>query len=129
MKNITKTGIAALSLILLAGALSPTDAAYPYRNCKQYIKSAKWIKRFGEMSLSVVPTDCGRSIHPRETKRAFNELYRKHVHDKNWYNTQSMRNQFSCHLAIARHKPEWNLEPYRKDVGYKATQAANCNPH
>lgn len=123
-----KTGIA-LSIILLAGAISPVNAAYPYHNCKQYIQSGKWIKRFGEMTLSVVPTDCGRSIHPRETKKAFAELYSKFGHDKDWYNTQGMRTQFSCHLAIARYKPEWNLDPYRKSVGYKATEEAGCNPH
>ncbi|EFE97284.1 DUF2599 domain-containing protein [Serratia odorifera] len=107
----------------------PASADYPYRNCQRYIKSASWIERYGEMTLAVIPTDCGRSIYSRETDRAFAELVNKFGKDKYWRNTRGMRDQFACHYSIARKKQVWNLDPYRKDVGYEATEKAGCNPH
>ncbi len=46
-------------------------------------------------------------------------------------NRTNLRDQFMCHfdLRLATFaKGSWNLESYRKDVGYPKTVAARCNP-
>jgi hypothetical protein len=40
----------------------------------------------------------------------------------------SLLSQLHCHAVFARHKPRWNLEAWRPDVGYVRTVAALCNP-
>jgi hypothetical protein len=40
----------------------------------------------------------------------------------------SLLSQFRCHAAFALHKPRWNLEAWRPDVGYTRTVLAECNP-
>lgn len=39
-----------------------------------------------------------------------------------------MGDQYWCHTTFARSKDNWNLEPWRPDVGYLATVLAQCNP-
>ncbi|PQQ29367.1 DUF2599 domain-containing protein [Photorhabdus hindustanensis] len=118
-------------LVLFFGmAVFPASANNGHNNCRHgpYIESGKWIKRFGKMTLAVVPTKCGRNLHFGRTNEAFKELERKFSNSPHWYNTKGMRNQFDCHVDIARNKDKWNLDPYRKHVGYSATKKAGCNP-
>ncbi len=58
----------------------------------------------------------------------FYEIAKKFSGSPYWKNTRGMINQLTCHLAIAREKDKWNLEPFRPYVGYAATVAAGCNP-
>lgn len=43
-------------------------------------------------------------------------------------NLSGMGDQYWCHTTFARSKDNWNLEPWRPDVGYLATVLAQCNP-
>lgn len=119
-------------LVLFFGmAVFPASANNGHNNCRNgpYIDSATtWKPRGNKMTLSVKPTKCGRNLRPGKTDKAFNELKHKYGNSRHWYNTKSMRNQFDCHVKIARNKDRWNLEPHRKHVGYSATKKAGCNP-
>lgn len=45
-----------------------------------------------------------------------------------WDNSEGMRQQYLCHVDFAKYENNWNLEPWRPNVGYNATVAAGCNP-
>nr|WP_246237960.1 DUF2599 domain-containing protein [Pseudomonas akapageensis] len=104
--------------------------------CPTYIQSAAWVNRDDpgtrkkEWTLSVVPTNCGRAIQPDQTDAFYQELVAKYGKDTNWTANDKggMRRQLVCHLVQARHKPEWNLEPFRPDVSHEASLNAGCNP-
>lgn len=110
------------------------------QNCAEYIQSGTWnymfIKdpnyetnyQFNEWRLSLVPTSCGRTIDSSETAYMFYEIVKKFGQNEHWTNNRGMINQLTCHLAIARNKDTWNLEPWRPYVGYDKTVAAGCNP-
>ncbi|WP_367616714.1 DUF2599 domain-containing protein [Pseudomonas farris] len=68
-----------------------------------------------------------RDGHYRKGPRLWDELTRDYSNSRYWKNTHGMRHQLICHLAIARDKPQWNLEPWRPDVGYAKTLEAGCN--
>ncbi|HEX3825244.1 MAG TPA: DUF2599 domain-containing protein [Mycobacteriales bacterium] len=40
----------------------------------------------------------------------------------------SLLSQLRCHAVFATHKPSWNVETWRPDVGYLKTVLAACNP-
>ncbi len=45
------------------------------------------------------------------------------------YETTTMYDQLICHVRnVGRLKMPWNLEPWRRNVGYTAVVAALCNP-
>lgn len=104
------------------------------QNCPEYIESGKWVYRyssdypFNEWMLSLKPSDCGRYIDPSETAYMFYEIVKKFGQSEQWSNNRGMINQLTCHLAIAREKPEWNIEPWRPYVGFDSTVASKCNP-
>ncbi|MFJ2466955.1 MULTISPECIES: DUF2599 domain-containing protein [unclassified Pseudomonas] len=95
--------------------------------CNKYIESAHWFYRDYQWSFSITPTPCARRTLESGTAYLWNELTRDYSNSRYWQNTHGMRHQLICHLAIARDKPEWNLEPWRPDVGYAKTLAAGCN--
>jgi Protein of unknown function (DUF2599) len=95
--------------------------------CSSYIQSGKWVYRFNEWTLELVPTACGRAILADETGLMFYEIARKFSGSPYWTNDRGMINQLVCHLVIARNKEEWNLDPWRPYVGYHNTEAAGCN--
>ncbi|KAA0979164.1 DUF2599 domain-containing protein [Pseudomonas sp. ANT_J28] len=80
-----------------------------------------------EWSFSITPTPCARRTPPEGTPYLWDELTRDYSNSCYWKNTHGMRHQLICHLAIARDKPQWNLEPWRPDVRYEKTLAASCN--
>lgn len=43
-------------------------------------------------------------------------------------NLNGMTDQYWCHANFAKNKNNWNLEPWRPDVGYWETVLAGCNP-
>lgn len=102
------------------------------QSCPQYIKTGQWVYRSAanihEWALSLTPSICGRYIDPSETGLMFYEIVKKFGQSPYWTNNRGMINQLVCHLANAREKPEWNLEPFRPYVGYTDTVKAGCNP-
>lgn len=133
-----------LSAALLASVAVPIFAAeigmkQPLKpavaqNCTEYIQSGTWVYRFSsdyqfnEWMLSLKPSECGRAIDATETAYMFYEIVKKFGQSEHWSNNRGMINQLTCHLYIARDKPEWNLEPWRPYVGYSKTVAVGCNP-
>lgn len=109
----------ALSSLATEPARAPT--------CMNYVERGQWVYRYHEWTLEIVPTECGRKIGPEETAYTFFEIAKKFSGDKYWTNTRGMINQLTCHYAIARDKPEWNLDPWRPYVGHAATVTAGCN--
>ncbi|BBP64709.1 hypothetical protein PHLH5_22500 [Pseudomonas sp. Cab53] len=103
--------------------------------CAQYIESAAWSERYdpgtqrNEWSLSVIPTECGRAIQSNQTNAEYAELVQKFGNDWQWkyHDGGGMRRQLVCHLAIARSKTPWNLEPYRPDVSHEVSIQNGCN--
>ena len=111
-------------------------------SCSQYIDRARsgwFIDQWGHQSLRLVPTSCGRSIGTADTPHMFYEIVKTYGDPEQlgaapspsdrWKNVKGMINQLTCHLRIARNKPEWNIEPYRPWVGDEATERAECNPY
>jgi len=137
MKNFA---IITISLcILLPPAIRAEEASAPinteasalgYSNkqtCPEYILAGQWMYRYNEWTLALTPTPCGRAITSDETAFMFYEIAKKFSGSIYWQNTRGMINQLTCHLTIARNKPEWNLDPWRPYVGHNLTVAEECN--
>ncbi|MFB9240304.1 DUF2599 domain-containing protein [Massilia antarctica] len=62
----------------------------------------------------------------------WNELYSKYKNRGLNTNLGSVRNQFICHQQVVAvvqpNKASWNIDEWRRDVGYLATVNARCNP-
>lgn len=97
------------------------------QRCAKYIETAEWFRRDYEWSIAITPTPCARETQPEQTPYLWDELTRDYSNSGYWKNTHGLRHQLICHLAIARDKPQWILEPWRPDVGYAKTLAAGCN--
>jgi hypothetical protein len=95
--------------------------------CTRYIEKARWFYRDYQWVLAITPTPCARRTLPPATPFLMDELLRDYSNSRYWSNTHGLRHQLICHLAIARDKPEWIIEPWRPDVGYANTLAAGCN--
>lgn len=95
--------------------------------CVKYIDSAYWFYRDNQWAFAITPTPCARRTQSEGTAYLWDELSRDYSNSRYWNNTHGMRHQLICHLAIARDKPQWNLEPWRPDVGYGPTLEAGCN--
>ncbi|MCO7504417.1 MULTISPECIES: DUF2599 domain-containing protein [Pseudomonas] len=114
---------------------SPGEAAARAR-CTRYFESGQWSYRYdpgirkNAWTLELTPTYCGRRIRQDETNAAYTELYKRYGSDWRWRldNGGGMRRQLVCHLATARYKKTWNLEPFRPDVSHRVSVAAGCNP-
>lgn len=119
-------------------AIYPATAA---PRCGRYIQSANWITRYDVgfqkdiVSLSIVPTDCGRSAQADQTNHFFNEMVAGFYLSPEWINNRdngttniaAMRRQLICHFTVARSKPSYNLEPSRPLTSQGETNAAGCN--
>lgn len=149
-RTLSSLLVAALNVTVfpsIAVAADPTPSTPSARvdgnllACTQYVADGSgWHWYYNEWSLKIIPTSCGRQIGTSETPMMFYEIVQKFgdpekfgsppdaVNDR-WKNAKGMMNQLTCHLVIARNKPEWNLEPYRPWVGHDATVAADCNPY
>ncbi|MHC8371846.1 DUF2599 domain-containing protein [Pseudomonas sp. MDT1-85] len=93
----------------------------------KYIESAQWFYRDYQWAFAITPTPCARKTPPEGTPYLWDELSRDYSNSRYWKNTHGLRHQLICHLAIARDKPQWILEPWRPDVGYAKTLEAGCN--
>jgi hypothetical protein len=94
---------------------------------QRYIAKGEWIYRYQEWTLSLTPTECGRNIQSDKTGNMFYEIVKDYSGSRFWTNDRGMINQLTCHLTIARNKPEWNLDPWRPYVGHTETVAQQCN--
>lgn len=108
-------------------AVSGESTIVIVERCNRYIENAHWFYRDYQWSLSITPTTCARRTLESSTPFIWDELSRDYSNSRYWQNTHGMRHQLICHLATARDKPEWNLEPWRPDVGYAKTVEAGCN--
>lgn len=106
----------------------PTTTVDPYAGLP-LIDHVSWTENIDGPRLLVVPTQAGRkTTAPGTDELAWQEVRALDADA----DAPGMRDQFLCHWVWARmvapDKPSWNLEPWRPDVGYQATVAANCNP-
>lgn len=109
-------------------AIPPPDSyTLTVERCVKYVESAQWVYRDYQWSFFITPTPCARRTPPEGTVFLWDELTRDYSNSRYWENTHGLRHQLICHLAIARDKPQWNLEPWRPDVGYAKTLEASCN--
>ncbi len=106
---------------------APDSYILTVERCVKYVESAQWVYRDYRWSFSITPTPCARRTQPEGTAFLLDELSRDYSNSRFWKNNHGMRHQLICHLAIARDKPQWNLEPWRPDVGYAKTLEAGCN--
>jgi hypothetical protein len=88
------------------------------------LSSATWGEREGGRSLAVVPTEWARAAG--EAGQVL--LWAQVVEQVPEADSNTMRDQLTCHLLGALDKTAWNIEPWRPDVGLLATLAAECNP-
>jgi len=109
--------------------------------CAKYFESAEWIVRHdGALgkdipALSIVPSQCGRSIGADQVSNFMNELISRYYTDPQWIgnadntttHVEAVRRQLVCHLEIAPGKDRYNLEPSRPLISQAATNAAGCN--
>jgi hypothetical protein len=94
------------------------------------IAIASWSHSAQGYRLHVRPTLFGRTVADQHSFRALTQalrLARPPLHLTAAV-TDSLRNQLRCHAAFAPHKPAWNLEAWRPDVGYGSTVLHACNP-
>lgn len=90
------------------------------------VRSATWMDRDDEggRSLTVVPTTWARTPNLAADAGVWSQLIALEPEA----DTQTMRDQLTCHTIGARDKESWNLEPWRPAVGLLKTMAARCNP-
>lgn len=107
-------------------AIKPAAAAA----CPQYIERGSWTTHPGSphLSLSLVPTACARNIAVQAAPAVFAEIQAKFGNTPQWHNPAGMQAQLTCHIEIARHKDEWNLEPDRRADSPELTRKEDCNP-
>lgn len=108
-------------------AIKPVSTA---ASCPEYIQSGAWTPHPGSphLSLSLVPTTCARNLSAQASGEVFAEIQRKFGNTPQWHNAQGMAAQLTCHMEIARHKAEWNLEPDRRADTVDMTRKEDCNP-
>jgi hypothetical protein len=90
-----------------------------------YISHVSWFRRPQGWTLGVVPTKFGRVTSFAARGSAWREVQVKARSALN----RSMYLQFVCHADWAPPwRPSWNLDTWRRDVGYWSTVRARCNP-
>lgn len=99
-----------------------------------YFTKVEWIKRNGEISLSIYPKSPIKlseveKVDIKHVERSFELLKDRYGTDIEWDNTESLGVQYRCHVQFARDKKvPWNIEPHRTETDYTATVFAGCNP-
>lgn len=88
------------------------------------IASTSWGEREGGRSLAVVPTEWARAAGDATAPLAAEQLRALGEEAA----TPTMLDQLVCHTIGAPDKEQWNLEPWRPEVGLLPTMAALCNP-
>lgn len=99
-----------------------------YSDC---FTNVTWILRDGIWSLSITHTFNGISFAGGHNGQiAFDALayFRAGIQQWTSSSTSSMKNQFQCHVDVARQfKNPYNLEPSTPDKGYLGFVASACN--
>ena len=95
-----------------------------------WFNDAHWIWRGSELSLRLYPKDwCKQANITTALKETTWAAVYNYFHTESyWDNSEGMRQQYLCHVDFAKYENNWNLEPWRPNVGYNATVAAGCNP-
>lgn len=108
----------------------PPPATPSAPSCQEYIQSGEWTQPSWSThkSLTLTPTACAQSMHWVLVDDAFAEVEKKFGKDPEWKNPLGMRNQFACHVDIAKNKAIWDLEPDRKAESFVDTKKDECNP-
>ncbi len=107
---------------------------YPQYKFSDFFYSSGWINRNGEISLSIEVNKNGNGWYIPSSSTdildtSWSLLYYKHSGDQYWYNVQGLFHQYDCHYSFVwAIKTQWNIEPWRPNVGYSATVQAGCNP-
>ena len=91
------------------------SASYDY-DLNNYFNSVEWINRDGVQSLSMDPKNNVRMSSPNlyTARMAWYTISRNFSNDWRQDNTDSMKRQFDCHVALAKYKSRWNIEPSKK---------------
>lgn len=85
-----------------------------------YFIDVSWDKRYydefarEEWYLKIVPSKKMRySIFTENKEYSWSLIYSKFYNDYRWKNSQSLKEQYFCHISKAFFKSSWNLEPFR----------------
>lgn len=101
---------------------------------KSYFEKVEWIDRGGIISLSIYPVsnsplivhDENYKLHKNNSFEILKDLY---SNDKKWMNnTNSLFEQYSCHVDFASSKVSWNIEPARPFMTGFDMILSKCNP-
>jgi Protein of unknown function (DUF2599) len=118
--------------------------------CERYVDRVQWVYRkiYGgyNWSLNIIPSQCSKELANRPTPwESWEEVVTKTPlcteslpgnpcivqWDKKWNTSQywSMYNQYVCHTDFATilGKDEYNIEPWRSDMGYNNFAFNGCN--
>ncbi|MDE8038826.1 DUF2599 domain-containing protein [Erysipelothrix rhusiopathiae] len=114
----------------------------PFNSHYTYFKSVSWVRRFHnesnqyEWTLSLVPKN-PKSLGPNNLGGvAWSTVIQNYAYDSHptmmsinnpTGKAGSMYNQYVCHYNFANSKPQWNLEPRRKNVGAIKNFLNGCN--
>lgn len=107
---------------------------YSVYKLNDYFNDIEWIMRGDIVSLSIYPkayiinTPENHSLE-KHLDNSFEQIVNLYSTDVRWYNTESMKLQYKCHVAFAgNNKVPWNIEPHRKSVDYIEVILGSCNP-
>jgi len=118
------------TLVLLATLFGCGDHS-THRPQPNLIEAASWSHPDAGYRLHVRPTLAGRLSTATRTGTALTESLRESGPAPlvlSPAQRNSLVNQLRWHAAFAPHKPVWNLETWRPDVGYGRTVLHLCNP-
>lgn len=113
-------------LVMLNEDAAPTTVSVTAG--KLAASAAVWNQAEGGKSLWVTPSQWGRSGGLTVMEHGWPSVLELVGVTGPEANSDSMRNQFQCHVIGAPNKETWNLEPWRPDVGLLKFMAARCNP-
>ena len=98
-----------------------------------YVDHVEWVHWGDLSSLRVYPTESARvEAGQLGTRTQADEAWTEILALAPDADLAGMRAQFLCHWQLAEFaqpgKQSWNLEPWRREVGYRDMLAAGCNP-
>jgi hypothetical protein len=89
------------------------------------VTPAPWVRAAARLALS----DISNVENTQAALAAVDQLWAELKEKEPGADSLGMYNQLACHLLGAPDKDTWNLEPWRPEVDFIATVAAQCNPN